>query len=47
MEKRFADQDAAEAAAAANAPTAAERQAEEDRKFRETQRRIFAADAID
>ena len=44
MEKRFADQDAAEAAAAANAPTAAERQAEEDRKFRETQRRIFAAD---
>ena len=45
MEKRFADQDAAEAAAAANAPTAAERQAEEDRKFRETQRRIFAAEA--
>ena len=43
MEKRFADQDAAEAAA--NAPTAAERQAEEDRKFRETQRRIFAAEA--
>ena len=45
MEKRFADQDAAEAAAAANAPTAAERQAEEDRKFRETQRRIFEDEA--
>ena len=47
MEKRFADQDAAEEAAAANAPTAAERQAEEDRKFRETQRRIFASDIGD
>ena len=45
MEKRFADQDAAEAAAAANAPTAAERQEAEDRKFREQQRRIAAADA--
>ena len=40
MEKRFADQDAAEAAAAANAPTAAERQAEEDRLFAERQRRF-------
>ena len=47
IEKRFADQDAEKAAAAANAPTAAERQAEEDRKFRETQRRIFASDIGD
>ena len=46
MEKRFADEDAAAASAAANAPTAAERQEAEDRKFRETQRRIFEADAI-
>jgi len=44
MEKRFADQDAAEAAAAASAPTLAQRQAEEDRKFRETQRRIFESE---
>jgi hypothetical protein len=47
MEKRFADQDAAEAAAAANAPTAAERQAEEDRLFAERQRRFHAAQATD
>jgi len=45
MEKRFADQDAAEAAAAANAPTAAERRAEEDRLFAERQRRFHAAQA--
>ena len=45
IEKRFADQDAAEAAAAANAPTAAERQAEEDRLFAERQRRFHAAQA--
>ena len=40
MEKRFADQDAAEAAAAANAPTAAEKRKEEDRLFAERQRRF-------
>lgn len=45
MEKRFADQDAAEAAAAANAPTAAERRAEEDRLFAERQRRFHEAQA--
>ena len=45
MEKRFADQDAAEAAAAANAPTAAEKQREEDRLFAERQRRFHAAQA--
>tara|TARA_Y100000004_G_scaffold15685_1_gene16380 strand:- start:48 stop:704 length:657 start_codon:yes stop_codon:yes gene_type:complete len=45
IEKRFADQDAEKAAAAANAPTAAERQAEEDRKFIEQQRRIQQAEA--
>jgi len=39
MEKRFADQDAA----AANAPTAEQRRAEEDRLFAERQRRFMAA----
>ena len=47
MEKRFAEQDAEKAAAAANAPTAAERQAEEDRLFAERQRRFHAAQAHD
>jgi len=41
MEKRFADQDAA----AANAPTAEQRRAEEDRLFAERQRRFMAAQA--
>jgi len=41
MEKRFADQDAAKAAAEANAPTAEQRQAEQDRIFRESQRRFY------
>ena len=39
MEKRFADQDAA----AANAPTAEQRRAEEDRLFAERQRRFMEA----
>ena len=45
IDKRFADQDAASAAAAANAPTPAERQAAEDRKFIEQRRRIQQAEA--
>ena len=41
IDKRFAEQDAAKAAAEANAPTAEQRQAEQDRIFRESQRRFY------
>jgi hypothetical protein len=43
IDKRFAEQDAAKAAAEANAPTAEQRQAEQDRIFAERQRRFMEA----